>query len=138
MGIFSALTGGSGLSSSSGATIGTPIGWAQNFSAAASDLGPGGAGPAFDWRRYCRRFRLAGYRGDAGAGRFGSGASWATAGGRAASSAPGPGVGWTSAAAHDAAVTAGMPAGTAGRAGLGFGTPRYGTKPTVIPKPTVT
>lgn len=31
-------TGGAGLSSSSGATIGTPIGWAQNFSAAASDL----------------------------------------------------------------------------------------------------
>ena len=51
------------------------------------------------------------------------------------------GTGWTSAAPQTASVTA-MPAGmpsvaSAGRGGLGVGAPRYGEKPTVMPKPTV-
>ncbi|VBA57005.1 PE-PGRS family protein PE_PGRS16 [Mycobacterium attenuatum] len=165
LGIFNALTGGSGLSSSSGATIGTPIGWAQNFSAAASDLvqvEPGqhstGAGnvaasdspdaglpagapaPAGSPATEAKPV-LAGSGQASSLGGLSVPPSWATASGRTASSAPGPGFGWTSAAAHDTAVTAvpaGMPAASAGRAGLGFGTPRYGTKPMVMPKPTVT
>lgn len=51
------------------------------------------------------------------------------------------GAGWTSAAPHSTPVTtvpAGMPAAaSAGRGVGGFGTPRYGVKPTVMPKPAV-
>jgi hypothetical protein len=69
--------------------------------------------------------------------------SWAAGSAPAVSSAPTTlaGAGWTSAAPHNAPVTA-MPAGvpsvaSAGRGGFGFGAPRYGVKPTVMPKPTV-
>jgi len=68
--------------------------------------------------------------------------SWAAAGVPAASSAPATlaGAGWTTAAPHTTAmstVPAGMPSvATAGKAG-GFGAPRYGVKPTVMPRPTV-
>ena len=71
--------------------------------------------------------------------------SWATAGVPAANAAPATltGAGWTSAAPHTPPVTT-MPAGvpsvaSAGRPGSGFsgfGGPRYGVKPTVMPKPT--
>jgi|HubBroStandDraft_3_1064219.scaffolds.fasta_scaffold00598_3 hypothetical protein len=71
--------------------------------------------------------------------------SWATAGVPAANAAPATltGAGWTSAAPHTPPVTT-MPAGvpsvaSAGRPGSGFsgfGAPRYGVKPTVMPKPT--
>jgi PE family/PPE-SVP subfamily C-terminal region len=69
--------------------------------------------------------------------------SWAAAGVPAANSAAAKlaGAGWTSAASHTPPVTT-MPAGvpsvaSAGRPGYGFGAPRYGVKPTVMPKPTV-
>jgi hypothetical protein len=72
--------------------------------------------------------------------------SWAAAGVPAANSAPATlaGAGWTSPAPHTPPVTT-MPAGvpsvaSAGRPGSGFsgfGAPRYGVKPTVMPKPTV-
>jgi len=69
--------------------------------------------------------------------------SWAAAGVPAANSTPVTltGAGWTSAAAQTPPVTT-MPAGvpsvaSAGRGGLGVGAPRYGVKPTVMPKPTV-
>ena len=69
--------------------------------------------------------------------------SWAAAGVPAANSTPVTltGAGWTSAAAQPPPVTT-MPAGvpsvaSAGRGGLGVGAPRYGVKPTVMPKPTV-
>jgi hypothetical protein len=50
------------------------------------------------------------------------------------------GAGWTAAAPHSAVTTmpAGMPSvASAGRGGYGFGAPRYGVKPTVMPKPAV-
>ena len=51
------------------------------------------------------------------------------------------GQGWTTAAPETAPVTtmpAGMPSvASAGRGGMGLGAPRYGVKPTVMPKPTV-
>lgn len=51
------------------------------------------------------------------------------------------GAGWTAAAPQNtsmAAMPAGVPAaGSAGRGGFGFGAPRYGVKPTVMPKPAV-
>jgi hypothetical protein len=69
--------------------------------------------------------------------------SWAAAGVPAANSSPVTltGAGWTSAAPQTPPVTT-MPAGvpsvaSSGRSGLGFGAPRYGVKPTVMPKPTV-
>jgi hypothetical protein len=69
--------------------------------------------------------------------------SWAAPGVPAADSTPATlaGAGWTSAAPQTPPVTT-MPAGvpsvaSAGRGGLGFGAPRYGVKPTVMPKPTV-
>ena len=72
--------------------------------------------------------------------------SWAAAGVPAANAAPATlaGAGWTGPAPHTPPVTT-MPAGvpsvaSAGRSGSGFsgfGAPRYGVKPTVMPKPTV-
>jgi hypothetical protein len=51
------------------------------------------------------------------------------------------GAGWTTAAPHNtpvATMPAGMPSvASAGRGGFGFGAPRYGVKPTVMPKPAV-
>src|SRR6202012_6001922 len=69
--------------------------------------------------------------------------SWAAAGVPAASSAPATlaGAGGARARPPTPPVTT-MPTGvpsvaSAGRPGYGFGAPRYGVKPTVIPKPTV-
>ena len=68
---------------------------------------------------------------------------WAAAGVGPANSAPATlaGAGWTGAAPYTPPVTtrpAGVPSvASAGRPGYGFGAPRYGVKPTVIPKPTV-
>jgi hypothetical protein len=49
------------------------------------------------------------------------------------------GAGWTSPAPHTPSVTtlpAGVPSvGSTGRVGYGFGAPRYGVKPNVVPKP---
>jgi hypothetical protein len=149
-------------SSSTGAAIGTPFNWFQNVGAAASDfmaLGQGQFLPeAVNWNPL--DLGAAGAPaplappvavGAVGAG-MGQASSlsgmsvppgWAAAATPAASSAPAAlaGAGWTSGAPHTPPVTA-MPAGvpsvaSAGRGGLGFGAPRYGIKPTVMPKPTV-
>jgi hypothetical protein len=68
--------------------------------------------------------------------------SWAAGSVSATNPAPAAlaGAGWTSPAPHTSPVTT-MPAGvpsvaSSGRAGYGFGAPRYGVKPTVMPKPT--
>jgi hypothetical protein len=69
--------------------------------------------------------------------------TWAAGDVGAVSSAPAPlpSAGWTSPAPQGASVTtlpAGMPSvASAGRGGYGIGAPRYGAKPTVMPKPTV-
>jgi PE family/PPE-SVP subfamily C-terminal region len=69
--------------------------------------------------------------------------SWAAGSVPTASATPATltGAGWTGAALHTPSVTT-MPAGvpsvaSTGRGGLGFGAPRYGVKPTVMPKPAV-
>ena len=62
-------------------------------------------------------------------------------GGVSSTPAPLPSAGWTSPAPQGASVAtlpAGMPSvASAGRGGYGIGAPRYGVKPTVMPKPTV-
>jgi len=69
--------------------------------------------------------------------------SWAAGDVGAVSSTPAPlpSAGWTSPAPQGASVTtlpAGMPSvASSGRSGFGIGAPRYGAKPTVMPKPTV-
>lgn len=69
--------------------------------------------------------------------------SWAAQATLASNSAPATltGAGWTKAAPHGtpvATLPAGMPSvASAGRASFGFGAPRYGVKPTVMPKPAV-
>jgi hypothetical protein len=104
---------------------------------------------------------LAGEVGPAGAGGFGGAPvlaslgqasalgrlsvppSWAGQAIPAASTTPATlaGAGWTTAAPRSAPVTtmpAGMPSvASAGREGFSFGAPRYGVKPTVMPKPAV-
>ena len=68
--------------------------------------------------------------------------TWAAGDVGAVSSAPAPlpSAGWTSPAPQGASITtlpAGMPSvASAGRGGYGIGAPRYGAKPTVMPKPT--
>ncbi|GBE67003.1 PPE family protein [Mycobacterium sp. MFM001] len=68
-------------------------------------------------------------------------ASWSAATPAGTGSATLAGTGWTAAAEETtsvAAVPAGMPAvASAGRGGFGFGAPRYGFKPTVMPKSVV-
>ncbi|KPN45972.1 PPE family protein [Mycobacterium intracellulare] len=68
-------------------------------------------------------------------------ASWSAATPAGTGSATLAGTGWTAAAEEAtpvAAVPAGMPsAASAGRGGFGFGAPRYGFKPTVVPKSVV-
>ncbi|HEU4360817.1 MAG TPA: PPE family protein [Mycobacterium sp.] len=64
--------------------------------------------------------------------------AWSAATPPATESATLAGAGWTAAAEEGASVAAvpGMPpVATAGRGGYGFGTPRYGFKPTVMPRP---
>lgn len=68
---------------------------------------------------------------------------WAGAATAASGTAPTTltGAGWTAATPQSTSVAtmpAGMPSvATAGRGGVGFGAPRYGVKPTVMPKPAV-
>ncbi|ORV98386.1 PPE family protein [Mycobacterium kyorinense] len=68
-------------------------------------------------------------------------ASWSAATPAGTGSATLAGTGWTAAAEETtpvAAVPAGMPSvASAGRGGFGFGAPRYGFKPTVMPKSVV-
>jgi PPE-repeat protein len=66
--------------------------------------------------------------------------SWAAA--TPASAAPAaalPSAGWAVAPESNsiAAMPGGMPGGGSGRGGFGFGAPRYGVKPTVMPRPVV-
>lgn len=69
--------------------------------------------------------------------------SWASGGAPSVSPVPAQlvGEGFTSAAPHTAGVTTvpgGLPSmATTGRGGYGLGAPRYGVKPTVMPKPAI-
>jgi hypothetical protein len=182
-GLLNSLTGGSssaatdptGLSSSLGATIGTPFNWAQNFSAASSDMldlaqgqyapeaqqgassagilgltggfnsaPPPAAAPASVAATGFSAAPVSAGVGQASSiGRLTVPPSWAAGGVGAVSTAPAtlPSAGWTGAAPQGATVTtlpAGMPSvASSGRGGLGIGAPRYGLKPTVMPKPTL-
>ena len=158
--------------SSTDAIAGTPIGWTQNFPAAASDMfalapgfatPPGAAGGApAGLAAYVSAAPAAAPAAPSAAAPSGGAAvvlatagqapaigrlsvppSWVAGGAPVANAAPVTvtGAGWTNAAPHPAQVTA-MPAGvpsvaSTGRGGLGLGVPRYGEKPTVMPKPTV-
>lgn len=157
----------SGLDSSSGATIGTPLGWGQNFGAAASDLvqiapsqtpaeeGPGATGltagvagglpaPPSGPAGFGSAPLLAVSGAAPSVGGLSVPPSWAAVGAGSAGPTPATltGAGWTGPAPEAARVTAvpaGMPAvASANRGGLGLGAPRYGAKPIVMPKPTVT
>jgi hypothetical protein len=176
-GLLNSLTGGGGSSaagggsSNSGAAIGTPFNWAQNFSAASSDMldlaqgqyAPTGAVDTTSDISVLSALTASPAATAAPVGAAGLGAMPVTAGvgqasaiGKlsvpptwtvsevgAANPAPAmtPAAGWTSPAPHAGQVNT-LPAGapsvaSSGRGGLGVGAPRYGVKPTVMPKPTV-
>lgn len=86
---------------------------------------------------------LAGVGQASSVGRLSVPPSWVAESAPAVSSAPSTltGAGWTTAAPQSTSVAtmpAGMPSvASAGRGGFGFGAPRYGVKPTVMPKPAV-
>ncbi|MGH3563008.1 MAG: PE/PPE C-terminal domain-containing protein, partial [Mycobacterium sp.] len=63
--------------------------------------------------------------------------SWAAATPATAGTAALPASGWAVAPETNsvAAMPGGIPGAGAGRGGFGFGTPRYGSKPTVMPRP---
>lgn len=71
-------------------------------------------------------------------GRLSVPGTWSSAAPAASAAAEFEGSGWTVAPEEEmpvATVPAGMPSvASAGRSGYGFGTPRYGVKPTVMPK----
>ena len=178
-GLLSALSGASssqasGLSSSFGASIGTPFNWAQNFSAASSDMWDLAQGQFIPSSGSSSTSALgltdvsaglpaesatpvvpvgagglgavpvsAGVGQASTIGRLSVPPSWAAGDIAAAGSTPATlaGAGVTSAAPQGATVTTlpgGMPSvASAGRGGLGIGAPRYGVKPTVMPKPMV-
>jgi hypothetical protein len=184
-GLLNALSGGSsgatnpaagGLPSNFGASVGTPFNWAQNFSAASSDmldLAQGQYAP--EANQGASSAGVLGLTGDfsstpppsaaptpmgpaglsampvsAGVGQASSvgklsvPASWAVSDVGPVSSAPAtlPSAGWASPAAPQGAPVTTVPGGVPSvastqRGGLGVGAPRYGIKPTVMPKPTV-
>lgn len=149
------------------AIIGTPFNWFQNVGAAASDfiaLGQGqflpgavnwspamadlpplsaGAAAAVPASAVVGTPVAASVGGGVSLGGMSVPPSWAATGVPAAGLAPATltGAGWTSAPVPSAPVTtvpAGLPSiASAGRASSGFGAPRYGVKPIVMPKPTV-
>lgn len=148
-------------------TLGTGIGWGQNVGAAASDfitLGEGqfapvvGAAGVPDFTPGLTSASAPAPAAPAAVGAapvlasMGRGPSigalsvppsWAAGGVPSVSPAPGQlvGAGFTSAAPHAAPVTTvpgGIPSmATSGRGGYGLGAPRYGVKPTVMPKPAI-
>jgi hypothetical protein len=167
----SAATGDSGISSNAGAAIGTPFNWAQNFSAASSDMldlaqgqyAPTGAVDTTSDLSVLTALTGAQPAAAAPVAATGLGAmpvtagvgqastigamsvppTWAASAPAAASPAPTamPAASWTGPAPHAGQVNT-LPAGapsvaSSGRNGLGVGAPRYGVKPTVMPKPTV-
>jgi hypothetical protein len=179
-GLLNSLTGGGsgaspaptdpgGISSNAGAAIGTPFNWAQNFSAASSDMldlaqgqyAPTGAvdttsdisvlsaltaSPAATAAAPVGAAGLGAMPVTAGVGQASSiGAmsvppAWA-AGTPAAAPTAMPAASWAGPTAHAGQVNT-LPAGAPSvastqRGGLGVGAPRYGVKPTVMPKPTV-
>jgi hypothetical protein len=168
----SAATGDSGISSNAGAAIGTPFNWAQNFSAASSDMldlaqgqyAPTGAvdttsdisvlsaltaPQAATAAAPIGAAGLGGMPVSAGVGQASTiGAmsvppTWAAGAPAAVNAAPTamPAASWAGPTAHAGQVNT-LPAGAPSvastqRGGLGVGAPRYGVKPTVMPKPTV-
>ncbi len=184
-GLLNGLSGGSSgattpaagdLPSNFGATIGTPFNWAQNFSAASSDmldLAQGQFAP--EASQGASSAGILGLTGDvssapppaaapttmgsaglsampvsAGVGQASSVGklsvppSWAVSDVGPMSSTPAtlPSAGWTSPAAPQGSPVTTVPGGVPSvastqRGGLGIGAPRYGSKPTVTPKPAV-
>jgi PE family/PPE-SVP subfamily C-terminal region len=160
------------VSSSTGATIGTPFNYFQNVGAAASDfiaLGQGQFLPgAVSWDPSGAGASaapgvapgpipvsavasavpvgapvLAGMGQASSMGGLSVPPGWAAGGAVQTANAEAPAAataGWSGPAAHPPGVTAvpgGVPSvASAGRGGLGFGAPRYGVKPTVMPRPT--
>jgi len=178
-GLLNSLTGGGSpaapgdpISSNTGAAIGTPFNWAQNFSAASSDMydlaqgqyvntGPVDttsdisvlsaltASPAAAAAAPVGAAGLGAMPVTAGLGQASSiGAmsvppTWAAGAPAAVSPAPTamPAASWAGPTAHAGQVNT-LPAGAPSvastqRSGLGIGAPRYGVKPTVMPKPTL-
>ena len=178
-GLLNSLTGGGSpaapgdpISSNTGAAIGTPFNWAQNFSAASSDMydlaqgqyvntGPVDttsdisvlsaltASPAAAAAAPVGAAGLGAMPVTAGVGQASSiGAmsvppTWAAGAPTAVSPAPTamPAASWAGPSAHAGQVNT-LPAGAPSvastqRGGLGIGAPRYGVKPTVMPKPTL-
>jgi hypothetical protein len=178
-GLLNSLAGGGSpaapgdpISSNAGAAIGTPFNWAQNFSAASSDMydlaqgqyvntGPVDttsdisvlsaltASPAAAAAAPVGAAGLGAMPVTAGVGQASSiGAmsvppAWAAGAPAAVSPAPTamPAASWAGPTAHAGQVNT-LPAGAPSvastqRGGLGIGAPRYGVKPTVMPKPTV-
>jgi hypothetical protein len=177
-GLLNSLAGGGSpaapgdpISSNAGAAIGTPFNWAQNFSAASSDMFdlaqgqyvPTGsvdttsdisvlsaltATPAATAAAPVGAGGLGAMPVTAGVGQASSiGAmsvppAWAAGAPAAVSPAPTamPAASWAGPTAHAGQVNT-LPAGAPSvastqRSGLGIGAPRYGVKPTVMPKPT--
>lgn len=163
--ILDLLSGDDLVSTSAGATLGTPIEWGQNVGAAASDfisLGAGQFAPAAATPAPTSLTGDIGAAVPAGAstpavplgattpivasmgqgssiGALSAPPSWATTAVSAVTPNPGlDGTGFSSATPHAASMTttpAGVPSlATTGRGGSGLGAPRYGVKPTVMPR----
>jgi hypothetical protein len=159
---LSGATTSAATSSSTGAAIGTPFNYFQNVGAAASDFIALGQGqflpeavsfdptvPAATGAPFMPAVPIApavatgavvaGAGQASSVGRLSVPPSWA-AGVPATNAAPATlvGAGWSGATPHIPSVTtmpAGMPSvASGGRTGYGFGAPRYGVKPTVMPK----
>jgi PPE-repeat protein len=135
--MFAGISSAVGLAQAHGAGIGG-VGAGLGTTAVASAVGPAGTagavgvgGPPV----------LAGLGQASSVGGLSVPAAWSAATPAGTGSATSPGPGWTAAAEEStpvATVPAGMPsAASAGRGGFGFGAPRYGFKPTVIPKSVV-
>lgn len=138
--MFAGISSAAGLAQAHGAGIGGvgDFGAGLGTTAVASVVGPSGpVGSAGAGGLPV----LAGLGQASSVGKLSVPAAWSAATPAGTGSATVPGTGWTAAAEESAPVAtvpAGMPSvASAGRGGFGFGAPRYGFKPTVIPKSVV-
>ncbi|ORV07830.1 PPE family protein [Mycobacterium celatum] len=140
--MFAGISAGVGLANAEGAGLG-PVGGAAGMAppAAAAPAASAGFGAAPVSAGLAGAPVSAGLGQASSVGRLSVPASWSAATPAGTGSPTLAGTGWTAAAeeaAPVATVPAGMPAvASAGRGGFGFGAPRYGFKPTVMPKSVV-
>lgn len=139
--MFAGISSAAGLAQAHGAAIGGVGGVGAGVGGGVGTAGAVGPAGTAGFAGLGAAPVSAGLGNASSVGRLSVPAAWSAATPAGTGSATLPGTGWTAAAEESrpvVTVPAGMPSvASAGRGGFGFGAPRYGFKPTVIPKSVV-